>query len=104
MSTTAEKTYAERVADLAKQIQKQADRITSLERTKSLWLLPESKSLDIGGVTYKVVDSSGIVNPALAGMQREAIAVHDRQILKAKSKLEGLRWQLIQLGKEGGAA
>lgn len=98
--TTAEKTYAERVAEVAAKIKAKAEYIANLEKTRAEWLQPDYKTFQFGGHTYKVVLPDGKVNPAFAGIQREALALHDRQLLRANSELEGMRWQLLQLGKE----
>lgn len=101
--STKQRTYAERVSDLAKLIQNQADTLRSLESERAKWSKPEGKTFTIGSVSYYVVQTDGSVTPELASVQREALAVHDRLILATHSKLEGLRWQLLQLGKEGSA-
>lgn len=99
--TSTEKTYAERVAEIASKIKAKAEYISSLEKTRAEWLQPDYKMFEFGGQRYKVVLPDGKVNPAFAGIQREALALHDRQLLRANSELEGLRWRLLQLGKEG---
>ena len=99
--STQKQTYAERVVEIAGKIKAKAAYIAELERTRAEWLQPDYKTFQFGGNTYKVVLPDGKVNPDFEGIQREALALHDRQLLKANSELEGLRWRLLQLGKEG---
>ena len=99
--STKKQTYAHRVAEIASKIKAKAEYIANLEQTRAEWLRPDYKVFQFGGHSYKVVLPDGKVNPPFAGIQREALAIHDGQLLKANSELEGMRWKLLQLGKEG---
>ncbi len=96
--------YIKKVAELAGSIKHHADLIESLEKSKDAWVQPERKMLNMGNIDHYVVRKDKTVNPVWAGVQREAIKAHDEAIFLAKGKLEGLRYQLAKLGKEGGAA
>lgn len=98
--STKEQTYVERVAEIAAGIKRKAEYIAALETSRAEWLKPDYQVFQFGGHSYKVVLPDGKVSPPFAGIQREALALHDRQLLKAKSELEGLRWKLLQLGKQ----
>ena len=92
------------LAELAADIKKQADKISALEKSKAEWLKPENRTFALGSMNYYVVNKDGAAAPSLAALQREAIKAHDEAIFLAKGKLEGLRYQMAKLGREGGAA
>lgn len=96
--------YAKKIADVASLIKAQADVLDRLESEKTKWTKPRTKTFHIGGVERWVVREDGTVTPGLEGVQQAAIKVHDEAIFEAKSRLEGLRYQLVKLGREGGAA
>ncbi len=96
--------YIKKVNELAGAIKHQADLIESLEKSRGEWLTPERKTLSMAGNSSYIVRKDKTVNPVWAGVQREAIKAHDEAIFLAKGKLEGLRYQIAKLGKEGGAA
>jgi len=96
--------YIKQVAELANYIQETASVITSLETERDNWLKPAFKTFSVGGTQYHVIRKDGTVTPGLEGVQSEAIKLHDHMIFKNKSKLEGLRFKLAQLGKTGGSA
>ena len=99
--------YAKQIIDIAKAIREEADVLASLEKSRSKWLLPECEIFDFGSKRYYVVRKDGTVTPGLEGIQREALKLHDDQIFKSRSRLEGLRFKLANLGKlthEGGTA
>lgn len=91
-------TYADQVAALAKRIQTEADAIRNLEKARHDWTRPEGISVYLGQHMY-VVRKDGL-NPSLAGMQREALAYIDARLHAKHSELEGLRFQLVQLGRQ----
>lgn len=96
--------YEEQVVELASQIGDEASKLKSLEKARNRWTQPKGETFYIGGTNYWVVREDGTVTPGLEAIQREAIKLHDDQIFAAKSRIEGLRWKLVQLGKTGGAA
>lgn len=97
-------TYAERIVTIAKEIQAEADRLVSLEKTRSEWVTPEREWLTIGPSRYYIVGKNGKVTSGLEGVQREMLKIHDAQIAQSKSRIEGLRFKLVQAAKQGGAA
>lgn len=77
-----------------------AKQIATLEKGRQEWMKPRYKTFYIGDTQYYVVREDGTVTPGLEGVQREAIKAHDNALILAKSRLEGLRYELAQLGKE----
>ena len=97
-------TYAERIATIAKEIGAEADRLVSLEKSRSDWVAPEREWLAIGPSKHYIVGKSGKVTAGLEGVQREMLKIHDAQIAQSKGRIEGLRFKLVQVAKQGGAA
>ena len=97
-------TYAERIATIAKEIGAEADRLVSLEKSRSDWVAPERGWLAIGPSKHYIVGKSGKVTAGLEGVQREMLKIHDAQIAQSKGRIEGLRFKLAQVAKQGGAA
>lgn len=95
---SAASSYAIQVRDLAKQITGKATTIAEMEEARVRWTTPGNMSIWIGE-HLTVVRPDG-VNPALAGVQREAVAYIDSRLHKLRSEMEGLRFRLIQLGRE----
>lgn len=96
--------YREEMRRIADQIIGQCDAIGGLENNRKNWVNPETERVKIGSTYYYVVRKDGSVMPGLEGIQAEMLKVIDDQLSKARSKLEGLRFQLVKLGKKGGAA
>jgi len=96
-------TYAKQVADIAGDIRELAQEIEEAEKARREWIKPEGARFNLGRHVY-VVKKDGNVNPMLAGVQREALAVIDERLRVLNGRLEGLRFKLVQLGKTGGAA
>jgi len=96
-------TYAKQVADIAGDIRELAQEIEEAEKARREWIKPEGARVNLGRHVY-VVKKDGNVNPMLAGVQREALAVIDERLRVLNGRLEGLRFKLVQLGKTGGAA
>ena len=96
--------YREQMKRIAEQVINQCDVIGGLERSRQDWEKPETERVKIGGMYYQVVRKDGSVMPGLEGVQAEMLKVIDNQLFIARSKLEGLRYQLVELGKKGGAA
>lgn len=97
-------TYAERIATIAKEIGTEADRLVSLEKSRSEWVAPEREWLTIGPSKHYIVGKNGKVVSGFEGVQREMLKIHDAQIAHSKSRIEGLRFKLVQAAKQGGAA
>ena len=100
---SAHTTYAKQVADLASEIQEKAKAILTMERSRHDWTRPEGIGIHMGQSIY-VVPKNGVVPQQLAGIHREVLAYHDDRLAKLRGELEGLRYKLIMLGREGGAA
>ena len=99
--------YAKQIIDIARAIGEEAGVLASLEKERSEWVMPERNTFSVGRTRYYVVRKNGTVTPGLEGIQREALKLHDDQIFKSRSRLEGLRFKLANLGKlthEGDAA
>ena len=99
--------YAKQIIDIASAIGEEAGVLASLEKERSEWVRPERNYFSVGRTRYYVVRKDGTVTPGLEGIQREALKLHDDQIFKSRSRLEGLRFKLANLGKlthEGGTA
>lgn len=96
--------YAADIEKIAEQIGQEARTLRHLEKDRASWVKPKGKSFQLGEYNYPVVRESGTITPGLEGIQREALKLLDGMILSQKSKIEGLRFKLVQLGKTGGAA
>jgi len=93
----ADKRYTARVKTLAERIVENAKAINEMEDVRLRWTSEKGISIWVGQ-HLSVVRADG-VNPALAGVQREALAYIDNRIHMLSSELEGLRFQLIQIGR-----
>lgn len=98
--TTKPKTYAQRVLEVTKEIEVAAEMIRSLEKTRDDWTRPEGITIQIG-YPFPVVRKDGTVQPLLAGVQREALRTIDDRLHHYRGQLEGLRFRLVNLGREG---
>lgn len=96
-------TYYKQVADLAKQIQDKAEALASLESDRNDWIRPKGASFWLGH-HMDVTRDDGTTPVALQGVKREAIKAYDDLILAKKGELEGLRFKLVNLAKQGSAA
>ncbi len=94
-------TYYKQVADLAKQIQDKAEALASLERNRNDWIRPKGTTFWLGH-NMNVTRDDGTTPVALQGLKREAIKAYDDVILTKKCELEGLRFELVNLAKQGG--
>lgn len=96
-------TYEQRIAELAKAIAAACEQLKSLEAGRAIWSQPNAMRLNMGHDYLYLVTNSGKVWPGLEGLQREALAYIDKRIASKKGEIEGLRFKLIALGREGGA-
>lgn len=92
--------YYGKIAAIAEKIQDSAEKLSQLKKHRSDWIKPEGTTFWVG-VHQQVTRNDGTTPAHLQGIKREAIKAFDDLILAEESKLEGLRWKLIQLGKEG---
>ena len=97
-------TYAEQVVKLASEIAVEAERLAKLEKSRSEWVTPLREWVTIGDSRHYVVGKDGKVAAGLEGMQREALKIHDSQIALSKSRIEGIRFRLVQVAKQDAAA
>jgi hypothetical protein len=95
--------YYKQVADLAEEIQSTAREIANLEKSRNDWIRPKATTFWLGQHTY-VTREDGTTPKALQGVKREALKAFDDLIFTKKSELEGLRFKLVNLAKQGGAA
>lgn len=95
--------YTAKIVALATVILEEAQRAVALEKDLADWKFPKGRTHHVGGATHYVVREDGSVTPGFEGIQREAVALLERQIIKAHGRIEGLRFQLVKLGKTGGA-
>jgi hypothetical protein len=96
-------TYYKQVAALAEKVQTNAEEIASLEKHRNEWIKPKGTTFWLGHHMY-VTREDGTTPAVLKGVKREAIKAFDDLILAKKGELEGLRFKLVNLAKQGGAA
>ena len=95
--------YTEAIAT-AKRMNELADAILATKRARADWTQKnEGKSIFIG-YHAKVFREDGLVDPQLAGVQREILAAIDDRLHRLRGEFEGLRYKMSQIGKQGGAA
>lgn len=95
--------YFTKVASIAALIEVKAKEIASLEKSRNDWVKPECTTFLLGHHMY-VTRKDGTTPEALKGVKREALKAFDDLIFAKKSELEGLRFRLVNVAKEGGAA
>ncbi len=95
--------YHDKIAETAKLIQGVAEEISSLERKRKEWIIPKAATFYLGQHLY-VTREDGTTPACLEGIKREAIKAFDDLIFSKKGQLEGLRFKLINIAKQGGAA
>ena len=94
--------YTKQIIEIASEIKTVALRIEALEEEREAWTnRNRGRSFYIGGQSCKVFQQDGTVDPRLEGVQREAIRLHDAEIIKAKGLIEGLRYKLVLAAKNG---
>ena len=97
--------YTKQIIEITSEIKTVALRIADLEDEREAWTdRKRGKSFYIGGKPCKVFQQDGTVDPRIEGVQREAISLHDAEIIKAKGLIEGLRYKLVRAAKNGGQA
>lgn len=94
--------YYKQVAGLAEQIQSKATELAGLEKHRDDWIRPKGTTFWLGH-HQTVTREDGTTPAALQGVKREAIKAFDDLILAKKGELEGLRFKLVNLAKQGGA-
>jgi hypothetical protein len=95
--------YYKEMVEVAKQVGLTAQEIESLKRRRREWVEPKSETFHIGHHAY-ITREDGTTPAIFVGIKREAIKVFDDLILAKQSQLEGLRFKLVNLAKQGGAA
>jgi hypothetical protein len=95
--------YYKKLSDLAEQIQKKADELSSLEKHRNDWIRPKGVTFWLG-YHQTVTREDGTTPEAIQGVKREAIKAFDDLILTKKGELEGLRFKLVNLAKTTEAA
>lgn len=96
--------YVLEIAKLAEQILVEAKSAAQLETELAELKQPQKRTFYVGATNHYFVRHDGTITPGLEGVHREAVALIERQILKANSRIEGLRFKLAKLGKKGGEA
>ena len=92
--------YTEKIIDISQEMSYLARRLKQLHDGRDLWVNPKrSGSFSVGGVNRKVVQPDGTITPGLEGVQREAVKLHDAEILSVESQIEGLRYKLTTVAK-----
>lgn len=94
----SEQTYADQVVGITEAIQAKAKTIKEFEKSRADWVRPEGCSIYLGRHTY-IVRKDGVY-PPLAAVHREILSFFDMRLHGLHSELEGLRFQLIQLGRK----
>jgi hypothetical protein len=89
------------VVALAEQIKEKAEQIAILEKHRNDWIKPKGTTFWLGHHRH-VTAENGTTPAALQGIKREAIKAFDDLILSKKSEIEGLRFKLVNLAKQGG--
>lgn len=95
--------YYQDIAIVAKQIGEMAKEIEAIEKARREWIRPEGATFWIGYHTY-VTRKDGTTPTSLEGIKREALKTYDTLIFAKQAELEGLRFKLVNLAKQGGAA
>ena len=95
--------YYKNIAIIAAQIKEVADQISATEKSRNEWIRPSGATFWLGYHAH-VTREDGTTHPGLEGIKREAIKAYDEMIFSKKSELEGLRFKLVNLAKQGGAA
>jgi hypothetical protein len=93
--------YYKNVAALAEQIKEKAEQIAILENHRNDWIKPKGATFWLG-YHQPVTLEDGTTPAALQGVKREAIKAFDDLILSKKGEIEGLRFKLVNLAKQGG--
>ena len=91
----------EQIRTLATKIQDASNEVMTLTKDRDDWTKPDRKTMHIGGRHIHVVCKSGATHPMLREAQIAVVKAIDIEIIKAKSRLEGLAHQLSKLVKSG---
>lgn len=94
----------EQIRELTSSIKGAVDVVQGLERTRSMWTEPEGLCIAFGVHQFWVVRKDGTVNPPLIDVQKAMLKSIDVEIIKAKSRVEGLAHKLSKLVKSGVSA
>lgn len=94
--------YYQDMALIAKQIGKAANELEEIEKARRHWVEPRATTFWVG-YHMNVTREDGSTPKQLEGIKREALKAYDEMIFSKKSELEGLRFKLVNLAKQGGA-
>lgn len=97
-------TYYQNISSIADKIQSAAKEIISLKKGRARWTQPEHEYICLGGSNTYVTSKDGTTPPHLEGIKRETLKAFDEAIFAKQGQLEGLRFKLVNLAKQGGAA
>lgn len=95
--------YYKNITIIAGQINGVANEIGAIEKSRNEWIKPRGATFWMGYHMH-VTQEDGTTPAQLEGIKREAIKAHDELLFLKKSELEGLRFKLVNLAKQGGAA
>jgi hypothetical protein len=95
--------YYKDIANIAEKIKSAADDLEGLRRHRKEWTKPKGTTFWIGHHQY-VTREDGTTPAHLEGVKREALKAFDDLIFAKQGELEGLRFKLVNLAKQGSAA
>lgn len=95
--------YYQDIANIAKQIQDTAEQLQGVKKNRNEWIKPKGATFWVGHHQY-VTREDGTTPAHLEGVKREALKAYDDLIFAKQNELEGLRFKLVNLAKQGGAA
>ena len=94
----------EQIRALAAKIQDASNEVMTLTKDRDDWTNPDRKTMQVDGRHVYVVRKDGTTHPMLREAQIAMVKTIDIEIIKAKSRLEGLVHQLSKLVKSGVAS
>lgn len=95
--------YAANLKSLAKEVLDSVARVNNLQQSHKEWTTPESVRVNVGRYIY-LVRKDGTVVPGLERAHNEVVNYIENEIELEMGRLEGLRFKIAQLGRQGGAA
>lgn len=93
-------TYVDKIEGLAARVLVVCGELKKVQAERKKWDDSSPLYFYIGPTQHKVFMADGTVNPKLAGVRKAAIKVHDEEIVRLTSEIEGLRYHMAQLGKQ----
>lgn len=95
--------YYKDIANIAERIKSVADELAGIKKHRNDWTRPKGATFWVGHHQY-VTREDGTTPAHLEGVKREALKAYDDLIFAKQNELEGLRFKLVNLAKQGGAA